>query len=607
MAQYRTESQGTTGGLDVPRALVLVVALLFVGPALLAGALWLLVWRRIGRRRGRPLSKWWLVPLVALSLVPALLAGRAGDDFPPAVAARTQYAALEAGLFRLRGREDLIAADFTTRRYLGGVLPTWLPGSVLAAAALGWWTRPKKSPLLVREATGVGVPEQVERRLARGLAHPADGWALGATPAGQAVAVADERARQHVVVCGATGSGKTTVLRHLLDGVAHRAPLILVDCKASRALRRAVEAVPGGVVWTIGGPVRWDALRGDRTAFASKLLAAEPYGSNAAVYRAAAQRYLQWVGAVLDLTGAPRDPQLIAELLGPKALLRTVRQTANAFRDRGAPPPAALARIAGLVEDLGKTELEGVAGFAGRYGVTVEGVVGQSLGAGAGALVLEEALAGGQTVLFSLDAAAYPLEAARVGAWALLDLVRVAGLLQAQGWGERRQAYFVVDEFSALGEEGRHVVPVLARAREAGIACVVATQGLADLARVDRALPQQVVQNTAVRVLLRQGSAEDALAWARHGGEYEREELSRHMDNTLLGGFGDTGRASTRWRREFYVSPDELHVLGTGEAVVWMAPVGRQPRWIGRVRVAPPRAEATSQEAREARGGRRAA
>ena len=92
--------------------------------------------------------------------------------------------------------------------------------------------------------------------------------------------------------------------------------------------------------------------------------------------------------------------------------------------------------------------------------------------------------------------------------------------------------YSVVDEFSALRDEGRHVVPLLARTREAGVACVVATQGLADLARVDRALPQEIVQNTTVRILLRQGSSEDALAWARHGGELEREELSRRTDNS---------------------------------------------------------------------------
>jgi hypothetical protein len=246
---------------------------------------------------------------------------------------------------------------------------------------------------------------------------------------------------------------------------------------------------------------------------------------------------------------------------------------------------------------MGRAEEEGVAGFAARFGVVLEGEAGPGLGTGPGALVLEDAVRAGRVVLFSLDAAAYPSLAPKLGAWVLLDLVRVAGLLQREGWADgdeeegalgARQCYVVVDEFSALGEEGRHVVPLLARAREAGVACVLATQGLADLARVDRALPQQVVQDTAVKVLLRQGSGDDALAWARHLGQYEREELARHLDSGLFRGLGDTGRATTRWRREFYVPPEELRALGTGEAVVAVAPVGRQPRRLERVRVAPP-------------------
>jgi hypothetical protein len=151
----------------------------------------------------------------------------------------------------------------------------------------------------------------------------------------------------------------------------------------------------------------------------------------------------------------------------------------------------------------------------------------------------------------------------------------------------------VVDEFSALREDGRHVVALLARAREAGVACVVATQGLADLARVDRALPQQMVQNTTVRVLLRQGSAEDALAWARHGGELEREELSRRTD-----GWGrDLGEGYARWRRDFYVRPQELQALGTGEAIVQVAPLGGRPRRLERVKMARPRLPGTTSTA----------
>jgi hypothetical protein len=466
-----------------------------------------------------------------------------------------------------------------------------LPLAFLVAAVASWLARPKTSLLQQRQAEPTAVPRHVERRANSGVTHPRDGWALGYRADGQLVTIADAEARQHVLVCGSTGAGKTTAIRHVLDGVAHRSPVVLVDCKASPSLRRAVEAIPRSLVWTIGGELGWDALRGDPTCFASKMLAAEPYGPNAAIYRASAERYVQWVARLLAWTHTPRDPRAIADLLNPKAFALRLRELRNDA------PEAWWARhgepIAQRLGEMGKAEEEGIAGFKVRFGAVVEGVAEDSFGADAGALVLEDAIRDGRVVLFSLDAATYPSVAAKLGAWVLLDLVRVAGLLQA----EERPFYVVVDEFSALGQEGRHVVPLLARAREAGAAVVLATQGLADLERVDRALPQQIVQNTAVRVLLRQQSAEDALAWARHLGELEREEVSRRFEPVgFFGGTQDTGQYQTHWRRDYHVRPEELQALGTGEAIVQVAPVVQRRRRLERVRIAQPRRVAAAAE-----------
>jgi hypothetical protein len=579
MSRLRYASQTADDpGWDGPRIFALLLALVLVGPMLLLGGVGLLTWRWLGVPR-----RW--VPLVLLlSLVPAALAIVTWSANPLVLYGQAHLGVVLAAILWLVGRGEAVPPGLTLPLYLLAVVPAMLPGAVLTGCALAVLLGPRASPLRRREATGVVVPRHVETRAARGVNHPPDGWALGYRADGQRVVVSDKASRQHVIVCGATGAGKTTVLRHLLDGVARRCPVVLVDCKASPTLRRAVAALPNSQIWTIGGATRWDALRGDPTCFASKLLAAEQFGPNAAIYRAAAERYVQWVGWVLDWTGTPRDPHQVGELLAPKAFaqkLRVVRAAAAAdwWEHHGAPLQQRLA-------ELGKAEGEGIAGFAARFGVVAEGVAGPSLGVGAGAIILEEAVRAGSTVLFSLDAASYPTLAAKLGAWVLLDLVRVAGLLQEAGWGEgEHPCYVVLDEFSALRDEGRHVVPLLARAREAGIACVVATQGLADLARVDRALPQQIIQNTAVRVLLRQGSAEDAFAWARHGGELEREELSRRTDSEGR----DLGEGYVRWQRDFHVRPEELQVLGTGEAVVQVAPIGGTRGQLDRVRIAQPR------------------
>jgi len=396
-------------------------------------------------------------------------------------------------------------------------------------------------------------------RLARwraglGVRHRWSRWTVGFSNGLLSTSVKLDDLRHHTLVCGATGSGKTSALLLLIDAFADKLPIIVVDCKASAVMRDHLAALPNAAIWTIGGSLSWDPLRGDATSVANRLIQGEWYSREADVYRAAAERYLLWLLHVLDLAELPRTPQRILEYLEPTRLMGLLRST---------PPSPETTRLATSIQGLGPFEREGIAGFRARFGLVIEGIASPGLGPG---LVLDDAIRARRPVLFSLDAATYPALATKIGAWVLLDLVRLA----AQRPGP---CLVIVDEFSALGREGRHIVPLLARTREAGMACVVATQGLADLARVDPNLPQQVTQNTRVRLALRQGSAEDQEGWS-----------------ALLGGapvpfahsdFIDRDRARA-------VAPDDLAMLRTGEAVLQILPGAsdgtRKRLWIGRPR-----------------------
>ena len=300
-----------------------------------------------------------------------------------------------------------------------------------------------------------------------------------------------------------------------------------------------IAALDNSIIWTIGGTTRWDPLRDDPTSVANRLIQGEWYSRDADVYRAAAERYLLWLLHALDIARLPRTPNRILEHLEPTQLLALLR-TFNNHKYANT--------LTANVQGLGKFEREAIAGFRARFGVVLEGIAGPSLGQG---LAIENAIQANQAVLFSLDAASYPTLATKIGAWILLDLVRIA----AQRPGP---CLVIVDEFSALGREGRHVIPLLARTREAGMACVVATQGIADLARVDPNLPQQITQNTAVRLALRQGSAEDQEGWSiLLGGAPVPYTDSKHYVH------GSRARA---------VSPDDLATLRTGEAFLQVMP-----------------------------------
>src|SRR5437667_6511060 len=72
------------------------------------------------------------------------------------------------------------------------------------------------------------------------------------------------------------------------------------------------------------------------------------------------------------------------------------------------------------------------------------------------------------------------------------------------------RALLLVDEVGALGSAARHLRGLVGRARESGLAVVLATQGPSDLEAVDRALLPQVLQDTAWQLAFRQGSPQDA-------------------------------------------------------------------------------------------------
>jgi hypothetical protein len=546
-------------------------------PMVALGAAGILTWRSLEVRRRR-----WLVLLSLMAAVAYVAGGRLLGADPLLLYLMVQLSLLGAVALWLLGQPaDALWQPVT---YVAA-LPAIGPGAVVAALLmLHWphlWSRRRAAGLATVEPQGLTIPPRTAALARLGIAPPPGGWGVGYRKEGVPVGVDDFEARHHVLVCGTPGSGKTTVLQLLLEGVSGRCPVVVVDCKGSGLLREAVAAIPGSVVWTIGGNVRWDALRGDPSSFAEKLLAAEVFSPQAEIYRASAARYVQWIGRLLALEGLERDPHLVLDLLKPVALRRHIRRLRSRL---GPATPPFVEQIAEAVASLGPAELSGVSGFAARFGLLLEGTLGASLGAGSGTLVLEEAIRASRTVLFSLDAARYRHIAAKVGAWVLLDLVAVAAELQSEAWGQSHQVYVVVDEFSGLKEEGQHVVPVLARGREAGFACVIATQGLADLDRVGPGVTQQVMQNTAVKIVLRQGSTRDAEEWAKHLGRYQREAVSRLVDDRGR----SLGRHQARWQSEPNVAADHLRLFGTGDAVVAVAPLGEQPARLERVRVARP-------------------
>ena len=112
----------------------------------------------------------------------------------------------------------------------------------------------------------------------------------------------------HGYLGGATGSGKTTLVRGLLQGFP--GPVIALDCKGDQDLAETVWSLPG-LVWEIGGPLKLDLLDPEPAILAQQLLEGETFGDRGAVYRAIAEHAIIRAGQVLRWRAEPLEPARI--------------------------------------------------------------------------------------------------------------------------------------------------------------------------------------------------------------------------------------------------------------------------------------------------------
>ena len=126
-----------------------------------------------------------------------------------------------------------------------------------------------------------------------------------------------------------------------------------------------------------------------------------------------------------------------------------------------------------------------------------------------------------------------------------------------------------LDEISAL--DGDQLLGLLSRAREAGMAILLSTQELADLARVDPLFADQVLANTNVKIVHRQDVPESAERLAGVLGTYQDWEHTYVERDALLALLTRSVSPVVGTRRlvdKYVIHPNAFKGLVRGEAVV---------------------------------------
>lgn len=410
---------------------------------------------------------------------------------------------------------------------------------------------------------------------------------LGTAGSGEPILLSDRQLSAHGLILGASGAGKsTTLLTILTDHVRRGRPVIAIDMKGSPAFaselaRAAADSGRPFRLWTPDGPGLWNPLQhGNATELKDKLIATERFTEPH--YQRAAERYVQTVLQVLQAGHPERAPTIhdVVRMMDPRAMSRELRYVPRPLAER------VQDYVAGLTPD----QISAIRGLGTRLAIVSESHTGRFLGpgdtldggAGVQTIDVRSALAGNEVVLFSLNSSTYGKLSAQLGTLAIQDLVSAVG--HRLGLPDRDPALIGIDEFSALGAD--HVISLLARGREAGISILLATQELADLDRAARGLRDQVLGNTAVKIVHRQDVPASAQTIAQMAGTEKAWEQTYQVGRGPLLGRYDTGRGTRRQVEQFVVHPNEIKALSTGRAVV----ITKLPTARARtVRISPPR------------------
>jgi conjugal transfer pilus assembly protein TraD len=423
-----------------------------------------------------------------------------------------------------------------------------------------------------RQRSSVGVIEawrnRRERRSLRGELAVVDGrYPLGIDQRGAVtwLPLGLEHGR-HSLLIGATGAGKTnTVMGTIHANLAAGCGVVAIDPKGDTELARRLRQAAYDLdrpFWhfSLDGPShRWNPLaNGGPTERADKLIGAEEWTEPH--YKRLYQRYL--LALFLAMHGRGDEPDLakVVNLLYPDRLALYVREIQH----------AELAEQLGLyLGSMTAEETRDLAGLRNRLAILVEGEhrdLFSSEGDPTEQIDLLLAITQGAVVLFSLNSNSNPETAKLLGAAIFQDLKHVAGILETHP--ERQwPAAVVVDEFGAFGAD--HVLGLFQRARSAKLSLTLITQELADLQAVGPAFRDQVIGNVETIIAHRQSTPESAELVAKLGGTREIWDYTFQTEDRWPTGPADrSGLGSKRRGHEFYIGPDTIKALTTGEAIV---------------------------------------
>ncbi|MDR1463886.1 MAG: type IV secretion system DNA-binding domain-containing protein [Oscillospiraceae bacterium] len=365
---------------------------------------------------------------------------------------------------------------------------------------------------------------------------------------------------KHVFVCGTTGSGKTVALANFLQaGTQFDYPMLIIDGKgdtnAGSLLEMTKQLCPDRKLYVINlnDPIasdKYNPFKNTSTDVIKDMLINMTSWSEEH-YKYNTERYIGRLCRLMAMQGIAISLDSLTQYL-PKAsfvkLSKDISENKLISKEEHL-EDVALAKISGEIAE----------GATARFATIRDSDLGKIFDESG--IDIYTALQENAVILFILNPLLYPETSPLIGNLIIIDSKKAVSHFYKE---KKKRILYIMDEINTYASGA--LLDLVNKSRSANVTCVLATQSLSDLGYVSEQFTEQVIENCNNYIVLRQNSSVNAEHWANVIGTRETLQATYQITGES-GEAQSTNLGSLRKTREYLYHPDDIKLLGTGQAI----------------------------------------